>query len=359
MGKTKYYESDSIALDLEHLSSQYKTLLIRYNQAVLNYITYLKEESVNPCHIYTNSSKGINQPCYDYIWKKAGCTQKNVGNSTGAWAKVQTLNGLIADTFSWSTLTDTKHRMACYGNTNKPNTYNKNTSPDYNINKEPLMAVKGSAYWGTSAKSQQSSSKLQDCQASCAKTVGCSGATFNSSTNTCMLRGGNSNIIRSSQSMYAIVPKGKQLLKIIKDIDQQLTNINTQIQSKTDAGEPIYTSNKKNSGIQNTQLQKQYQGLINERHNISNMLNEYESLDHKYNEGTININQNYYSFILLLAIVLIIIFIMYKYLWVSVSSSQISVPSPLQPGVLGWSTYYIIFGIILCILAIHFYNKYY
>ena len=89
------------------------------------------------------------------------------------------------------------------------------------------------------------------------------------------------------------------------------------------------------------------------------MLNEYESLDHKYNEGTININQNYYSFILLLAIVLIIIFIMYKYLWVSVSSSQISVPSPLQPGVLGWNTYYIIFGIILCILAIHFYNKYY
>ena len=298
MGKDEYYKSNSIALDLEHLSSQYRKLLIQYNQAVLNYVNYLKQESSNPCHIYTSTSKGINQQCYDYIWKRSGCTQKNVGNSNNAWNKAQTLNGLINDSFLWSTLTDKGHRMACYGNTDKPNTYNKNTSPDYNINQEPLMEIKGASYWETAAISQKSAATLQECKASCAKTSGCSGATYNSSNNTCMLRKGNSNVISSRPSEYAIVPKGKNLLKIVENIDRQLTNVNSQLQSKIDQGEPVYNKNKVNSNKKNIELQKQYKELINERRSITDMLNEYQTLDQAYSEGNLSVNQNYYSFLL-------------------------------------------------------------
>ena len=40
-------ESNSKALNLESLNTEYKTLLIEYKQAVSNYVNYLKQE-LNP-----------------------------------------------------------------------------------------------------------------------------------------------------------------------------------------------------------------------------------------------------------------------------------------------------------------------
>ena len=45
--KIMYQESDSIILDLETLNAQYKNLLIEYQQAVLNYVNYLKADAAS------------------------------------------------------------------------------------------------------------------------------------------------------------------------------------------------------------------------------------------------------------------------------------------------------------------------
>ena len=104
-------------LDLETLSSEYKNLLIEYRHAVSNYVNYLKEEHELPCGSYSGDSTGINQQCYDEIWRKTGCGAGNVKpDASTSWAQSQTLSDLLSDAFSWATNTDYKHRMGCYGN---------------------------------------------------------------------------------------------------------------------------------------------------------------------------------------------------------------------------------------------------
>jgi hypothetical protein len=144
-------ESSSLALDLETLNTQYKNLLIQYQQAVLNYVNYLKQD----------------------------ISGNNMSNQ--------------------------------------------------------LVQIQGNVYMGTSTLSQNNSPTVDKCQASCASNPKCSGATFNGTKYQqpmCFLRSGDGNVINGLPSDYAIVPKGKQLLLIVQNINLQLNDINKKIQEK-------------------------------------------------------------------------------------------------------------------------------
>jgi hypothetical protein len=189
--------------------------------------------------------------------------------------------------------------------------YNKASSPNYNINKQTLVSVPGSIYWGGSNIGQNNSATLQECQASCARTNGCTGATFSVSKNgppVCKLGGQDGRIVPSSANDTAIVPKGKQLLANIQSINQQLTNINKQIQNKTKSGQPIYTEQSRVRNLKTSELISQFVSLSEERNKIGKMINDYQTLDEKQTQGNLTINQNYYSFILLLFLAIIVIF---------------------------------------------------
>jgi hypothetical protein len=108
-------KSSSLALDLESLNSIYKNLLTKYKQSVLDYIDNLNAQSSTPCGKYTADSKGIDQKCYDEIWKKAGCKTTDHVKSDNVLSKKQTLNQLIYDSFLWATMRDDIKRKGCYG----------------------------------------------------------------------------------------------------------------------------------------------------------------------------------------------------------------------------------------------------
>ena len=112
--------SNSLVLDLETLNSKYKTLLQRYNQAVLDYIDNLKVESAKPCSKYKSTSTGIDQKCYEDIWAKAGCTTTGKVDATSDSSKQKTMKQLIDDSFLWATMQDDEHRLKCYGVTQSP-----------------------------------------------------------------------------------------------------------------------------------------------------------------------------------------------------------------------------------------------
>ena len=82
----------------------------------------------NPCSKYLLTSTNVDTPCYQYVWYRAGCETYVV---SGDWHKLQTLYGLIRDSFLWATLTDSDHRKVCYGASTD---YSKAIEPDYNIN---------------------------------------------------------------------------------------------------------------------------------------------------------------------------------------------------------------------------------
>ena len=572
-----YQESNSIALNLETLSGQYQNLLIQYEQAVANYINYLNQEASQPCGEFNSNSTGINQRCYQYIWQQSGCGAGTAqADASTTWAQGMTLDGLINDSFLWSTMTDYNHRMGCYGNpgntyiilcvgtdgnlysrqgldapwqrinddsngnissictgadgqtiicTNvvndiwikpswdapnwqgpvqnpccvmsvaqgqdetivgvgmsyslwskanlngnwsqtaspgewisyvtiapdgsifvigsgnqiwkknsyqnltsqqwqyqgaccvkaitiapdgtfigvgtddqlytkasytdlstpwqgpfstenssccavsittvaNPNynasNYNQASQPNYNIGAQPLTSVSGSTFWGTSGISQNNSDTLQECQASCSSTPGCTGATFNPTAYAqpmCWLRGGQGQISPGLESDNAIVQEGQQLLQIVQNINQQLTSVNQQIQEQTNNGQPLYDEQSTQRALKTSNLISQFIQLNEERERISQMVNEYQTLDEQQTEGNITISQKYYSFLLLLGLVIIVIILLYKF---GLSSPVTPTSPPLMQtgGELGTNTYYIIFGIVLVILIVKNFSNY-
>ena len=152
-----YDKSNSIILNLETLRTTYKNLLIEYQQAVANYVNYLKQNPSN--------------------------------------------------------------------NTNS------------------MVTINGKQFLGGSALSQNNSATLNDCIASCSSNPQCSGATYNPTNYKqpmCFLRTGDGNLVKGLSSDTAIVPKGKQLLSIVQNINQQLNETNAKIQALAKQAQPTY-----------------------------------------------------------------------------------------------------------------------
>jgi hypothetical protein len=352
------------AMDLENLNLEYKTQLNAYRQAVSNYVSFLQKQSTQGCSEFSPDSKGISQACYDKIWKHSGCTT-TPPNASEKWAKNQTLNGLIYDSFLWATMTDTEHRDGCYGKNRNSNTkYSTATSADYNINKPTFTSLTGQTFWGTGQAGSQSvytGGDLEQCKALCAKTSGCSGATFNPTGHKqpmCWLRTGDGELAKGLNTDYAIVPEAKQYLIVIESINKKLLDTNSKIQKINKKGETEYNNLKQqNENIDNNLLQN-YLHLNIERKKIKSLLDQYNTLHESETQGTIEIYQKYYTFILLLIIVIGIIILFYKFsgMFTSAQSNTSSYSYIQQGGELPPSTYMVVLIIIIAIILVNYFT---
>lgn len=341
----------SISMDLENLQQKYSNLLIKYKKSVTDYINYLNLEAKKPCANYNANSTNIDQKCYDYIWEKAGCKTTGVANASTSWAQSQTLNGLIEDTFNWATETDSTHRQGCYGTSTD---YSTATQPNYNINAEQFVNIQGMAYMGTGTAGNSSANTLQTCEAECSSNPKCTGATFISGK--CSLRTGDSQIIPAASNSYAIIPKGKQLLMNMENLNQQLLNVNAQITKKIKVGQPIYDKYEVLNNEKSQELIKNYKELEIERENIRKLLDQYETLDTTENKNQMQITKNYYSYILLFILAVAVIFLLAK---ITISGSTQPTPNIQYGGELNKNTYYIIFIMIILIFGINYLTKHF
>ncbi len=327
----------STVMNLEKLKLEYKSQLTAYKQAVANYINFLQQNSSQPCIKYSADSKEIDQKCYDDIWKKAGCTTTGAVNANDNWAKSQTLNGLIYDSFLWATMTDSTHRNGCYGSTTDTSLYSTAKTPDYNINKPSYAVIKGQTFWGSGEAGKGSvytGGTVEQCRAKCSENKNCTGATFNPSSNgksMCWLRTGEGELMPGMNTDFAIVPEAKKYLLIIESINKKLLETNTKIQMFVKQGQPLYNSIKTKAISQNDELTQNYQQLVMEREKIEKMLSSYEDLDKRETNGNLKINQKYYTFILLTIVTLCIIILLYKFSSIF-SNTQSSSSNYVQQG---------------------------
>jgi len=247
-------------------------------------------------------------------------------------------------------------------NNYSPSKYKTDSQPNFNVDSQPLISLKGQAFWGTGSigdKNPYTNIKtLNECKALCSSTGKCSGATFNETDHgqpMCWLRTGETNPITSLPNDYAIIPQGKQLLIIVQDINSKLAAVNEEIQKQTNNGQPLYKNQSIQRKFKTTELINQFVQLTKERTKIEEMISKYQTLDQKEKTGNLIINQNFYSFLLLKALVIIIIlFILYKFFIQSNTTSF--VPVIENEGKLGFFTYYIIFGIVCLILFFYYYK---
>ena len=216
--------------------------------------------------------------------------------------------------------------------------------------KQELVSIQGQAFNGTGSDGQSSATTLQDCMASCSNSSTCTGATFIS--NKCEIRIGDSPIVPSTQDSYAIIPKGKQLLLNMENINQQLLNINNELSKKIKVSEPLYYEENNQNKLKNKELIKNYQQLLEERGKIELILKEYETLDNTENQNQIKITKNYYTYILLLILAIVVIFLLNKIF-------SKNTPQQIQyGGELGTNAYYIILGLIIFVVILHYIIKY-
>lgn len=197
-----------------------------------------------------------------------------------------------------------------------------------NNNNKSFVDIKGQSYLGTGTLQQIDNTNLNNCKALCANNTKCSGATFKS--NSCILKTGESNIITSSNDSYAIIPEGKKMLMVMEKLNNELMDLNKQITIKLNNLEPYLEDNINKRSNNSNDLIENYNKLLDERENIIQLLNEYETLDNTQNENEIKVTQNYYLYIIYFILTILSIIFLYRFSFSSQSVTQ----NNLQYG--GW-----------------------
>ena len=187
-----------------------------------------------------------------------------------------------------------------------------------NSDDNSLTTVDNSAFNGGNTINTTTSTNVSDCSTSCSSNTSCSGATFTSNNNNCILSSGNGNIIQSTNST-AIVQKAMYYSYQLQNLNQQLLDINEQINNNINQSYSSYQKNLNDVSQRDQALQQNYVVLIGERENIKRMISEYETLNSAQENGDINTTMNYYNYIILVFIVILLIFLLLRF---SISSEQ-------------------------------------
>jgi lipopolysaccharide export LptBFGC system permease protein LptF len=187
-----------------------------------------------------------------------------------------------------------------------------------NSDDNSLTTVDNSAFNGSNIINTTTSTSVSDCSTSCSSNTSCSGATFTSNNNNCILSSGNGNIIKSTNST-AIVKKAMYYSYQLQNLNQQLIDINEEINNNINQSNDNYQTNLVIIKERDEALQQNYVVLTQERENIGKMVREYETLNSAQENGDINVTMNYYNYIILVFIVLLLIFLLLRF---SIPSEQ-------------------------------------
>jgi hypothetical protein len=309
------YNNDKIQssiIKLESLQKEYDVVLQQYQEAGKNYINALQTEPINvkPCQEFNANSIGISQACYDKIWVDQGCTT-TPPNANEEWAKQQTYDTLINDSYAWATMTDDDHRKGCYGDSTE---YTTNTSPvnpndDSSIPPVVYAALNGRSWWGKSGITEGSVDTQEDCEAICASDSKCSGATFNPVKRYCWTRSGEGNIVAGSDDNIALVPKKKAALSTMKALNDKLLSLNKQISNEMSKINPVVEDQTKDIMEKQQNLDSSYQSLLEQNAEMEKQLKEYYAIEEANDNQTLYATQQTTSMRFWILITCLVLFI--------------------------------------------------
>ena len=169
-----------------------------------------------------------------------------------------------------------------------------------------FVSVAGYSFQGSGIAGQSDAKSPDDCVVSCNDTTSCAGATFVS--NQCILQTGDNSspvIPTTDASTYAIVPKRRQLLLTMSQLNDQLASLNRQIDAATQPSEDPQTMQ-----AEKEKLEAEFQHLMKEKAEMQTMLQATETL-HQANADTgQKVSRAYYIYLILLVLVCILCWIM-------------------------------------------------
>ena len=169
-----------------------------------------------------------------------------------------------------------------------------------------------SAFYGQQQINTLNNTNLNKCQTACSSNSSCSGATFNTVSNNCILSSGTGNIIKEQKSK-AIIKEAMYYSYQLQKLNAKLLDVNKQlIQSSSNNYNEFKKSQQQNIEQENA-MNNNYNTLSDERIQIEKMIREYETLNSALENGNIIVTSNYYSYIALLFITILLIFLFLKF----------------------------------------------
>jgi hypothetical protein len=179
-------------------------------------------------------------------------------------------------------------------------------------NGKRYVLVPSSSFWGSAAIQQKSMSTVDGCVALCSADSKCTGATFDSSAQSCWTRSGKGSVFSNKPNQTAIVSELISATNTLDSLNRKLISLLTKMNdiNKTTTVK-LQTTTDNNISTNNILLGTRYQTLMTDRENINNILREYGEINVKNEDQNMYVyqNQSYYMFWSLLCVVSIIILV--------------------------------------------------
>lgn len=312
-----------LVTEFNTLQSDYQTTLSTYVQTKEDYLQELQKiNGKNPCESYSllGTSTNISQACFSKIWKDQKCTTvaPNVDST-------KTFMQLLTDAFTISKSADPTIKTSCYGSApaSGPDTRIFNTSLEYLANGHDAdFKTEKNIIWDKADNSvitsmTETPTSKTNCLQLCAKTSGCTGATYDGIANpkTCTLVNGPGKLVATTVTnpptkiaIYLKLSDYSNQLKILNDdLIAKMTLLEQKrafIQTKLDLV---------NSDLSSLEgpFKSNYDTLIAEKTTLTNLLNAHKDIEATYKEEQMLVSNEktrlrFWSVIAIIAVLFIV-----------------------------------------------------
>jgi len=193
-----------------------------------------------------------------------------------------------------------------------------------NINNRNLVQVPKTIYLGNSNLNSQIIGNVNECQKICSLYKICSGATYNLQNNNCSTKKGKSDLIKGSKFDISIVPKHLKLSYELKNINNNLIDLNKKMTSLINNSTHNYNQDALKRQQQQQVLKNNYDNLYVERDEINKMIYQYETIDSQLNDSELKLTEYYSRYIVLLFILIIILILFFNYFISNIWSNDLN-----------------------------------
>jgi len=174
--------------------------------------------------------------------------------------------------------------------------------------KKKFVTLPKRAFYGSDSVNNVNVQTSEQCVSACSADTTCTGATFNSQTQSCMLRKGAGAIIPADDNTSAIVLELAQNANILQLLNQKLISLHEQMATLLSSLSPEIQQQIQEKNMNKQNLETQYQMLMDERNKIRLLVQEYEDLSQSYNDTYTQTQQENSQYIFYVIVTILLVF---------------------------------------------------
>lgn len=180
-------------------------------------------------------------------------------------------------------------------------------SQDASANPQYII-LKNTFYGQNTLVNPTQTNNIASCKSQCSANSSCTGANFVNGSS-CLLMKDVNGELSPKQESNAIVPPEIYYLTTLKQLNQQLIDLNSQLTQQINKGQPLYEKQIQERQKQSEVLDKNYKNLVAERDKIELQLNEVDDINEAQTNSTLIVNKNYavYKYLIFAFIVIVLI----------------------------------------------------